>query len=117
MSPDPGAELASVSVPRRYTVSMAEKEMDMNNGLNPWTDTMLSQLLICRLVVDAALKTCDPQIWVNVDAIADATLPRNEPGIDPFELHGRRRTSVMPQGANATIGSGTRRSKRDYGQM
>ena len=89
----------------------------MNNGLNPWTDTMLSQLLICRLVVDAALKTCDPQIWVNVDAIADATLPRHEPRLDPFEFHGRRRSSVVSQRANTANGSGTRRSKRVYRQM
>lgn len=86
----------------------------MNNGLNPWADAMLGQLLTCRLVFGVALKTCDPQNWVNVDAVPDACLPRREPRLNPLEFHGRRRSSAVPQRDDAANQPSARRSTQVY---
>ncbi len=69
----------------------------MYKRLNPWANTMLSQVLIGRLVVDATIKTCNPQNWVNVDALPDAHMPRSEPRLNPLEFHGRRSSGIAPQ--------------------
>lgn len=89
----------------------------MYNRLNPWADAVLGQMLICQLAYDIALKTCDPQNWVNVDAIPDACLPRRDRTLNPFEFHGRRHPGSAQHSANTADQSRIRRSNRDYGQL
>ncbi len=85
----------------------------MYKRLNPWANTMLSQVLIGRLVVDATIKTCNPQNRVNVDALPDAQMPRSEPRLNPLEFHGRRNSGIAPQRSNKAHVSGVHGSNRD----
>lgn len=84
----------------------------MNNGLNPWADAMLGQLLICQWANEIALKTCDPQNCVRVDAVPDTCYPLYEPRLNPLEFHGRRHSSAAPQEAGAPDKSSVRRLNR-----
>ena len=84
----------------------------MYKGLNPWANTMLSQVLIGRLVVDATIKACNPQDWVNVDSLPSAPMPRGEPRFNPFDFHGRRSSGIAPQRSHKANGSGVLGSNR-----
>lgn len=84
----------------------------MYNRSNPWADMIFGQVLMCRLVVDAAIKAFVPQYWVKVDAGPDAFLPRCEPRLDPLEFHGRRRSGFAAQKTNQASGSVSHGSDR-----
>lgn len=88
----------------------------MKNGLNPWADAMLSQLLICRLAVSVSLKTCAPQTWGLVGAVPDKEMPRRGPRLNPMEFHGRRSPNSMSHSdsASAADAPGARRSNRAH---
>ena len=84
----------------------------MYKGLSPWANTMLSHVLIGRLVVDFTIKACNLQDWMNVDSLPSAHMPRAEPRFNPFDFHGRQRSGIAPQRSTKAHGSGVHWSNR-----
>lgn len=86
----------------------------MNHSLNPWADVMLGQLLMCRWAVDVGVKTCNPQNWVDLDAVSDAAYRPSEPRLNPLEFHGQRRSLAVQRRANAAGKPRVRSSNRNH---
>lgn len=86
----------------------------MISGLYLWADAMVGQIRICQVVTDIAIKNCDTRNWLNMDAVPDEC---SEPRLDPFEFHGRRCSSDVPQQADTANASRTRKTNRPQRRM
>lgn len=60
---------------------------------NPWVELWHEQMWFCRQITDVAAKTIDLDLPPDPQALSDRCLCPMEPRLNPFEFHGKRRST------------------------